>query len=407
MEYIEKYFESIAWKYLSSVDADPSCSNQHEVGGLVKAGFKQYLGDPGDEILKYPARFILLSDDEENSISVDGSVTWYDSRRGKAHRSPELRLYYDSNPVTEAIASGMLFVIAKTRNNSFHLIFTKAGSSGEQQLRWLFGLDSTDETFESKRLDYGYERSSWAALWVLEQLGIEVQVQDDNWLEKIIVRFKGKFPSTREFSKFARELIADVDAISDPDTTLVMLMDTEEHLFRLLERHLVEQRLAEGFSEIDSFIGYSLSVQNRRKCRVGYALEHHLEYIFTSNQIRFERGAETENRTKPDFLFPGAIEYHNTGFPDEGLTMLGVKSTCKDRWRQVLAEAKRIHGKHLATLEPGISSFQTNEMKDNNLQLIVPKPIHETYTQHQRSWLWSIRDFITEVKERQGRYVSV
>lgn len=44
-------------------------------------------------------------------------------------------------------------------------------------------------------------------------------------------------------------------------------------------------------------------------------------------------------------------------------TMLGVKSTCKDRWRQVLSEAKRIDNKHLATLEPGISENQTAEMQ--------------------------------------------
>jgi hypothetical protein len=30
--------------------------------------------------------------------------------------------------------------------------------------------------------------------------------------------------------------------------------------------------------------------------------------------------------------------------------MLGVKTTCSDRWRQVLAEADRIQLKHLLTL---------------------------------------------------------
>ncbi len=404
MEYIDNYFEGIAWKYLSVVDADQSRSNQHEVGGLVKAGFKLYLGDPGVDTLKFPARFILLSEDEDRSISVDGRVSWYDSRRGKAHRSPELRLYYDNNAVTEAIAPGMLFVIAKTRDNSLLLVFAESGSSGEQQLIWLFGLDSAGEAFKAKRLDHDDAKSSWAAHWILEQLGIETRVPDDNWLERIIARFDGKFPSTKEFSSFAREVAADIDPVTRPDATLVALMDTEEQLFRLLERHLVEQRLDEGFPDIESFISYSLSVQNRRKSRAGHAFEHHLEYIFTSHEIRFQRGAETENRTKPDFLFPGAIEYHDSGFPVEGLTMLGVKSTCKDRWRQVLAEADRIRGKHLATLEPGISTFQTSEMQANKLQLVVPYPVQETYTDKQRSWLWSVNDFIAEVKDRQGRY---
>ena len=42
--------------------------------------------------------------------------------------------------------------------------------------------------------------------------------------------------------------------------------------------------------------------------------------------------------------------------------MLAVKSTCKDRWRQILAEADRLPVKHLLTLEPGISVAQTDEM---------------------------------------------
>ena len=40
-----------------------------------------------------------------------------------------------------------------------------------------------------------------------------------------------------------------------------------------------------------------------------------------------------------------------------------VKSTCKDRWRQVLSEADRIPNKHLFTLEAAISENQTSKCK--------------------------------------------
>lgn len=83
--------------------------------------------------------------------------------------------------------------------------------------------------------------------------------------------------------------------------------------------------------------------------------------------------------------------------------MLGVKTTCKDRWRQVLSEAKRIDLKHLLTLEPGISDNQTNEMKAHNLQLVLPKSLHQSYNQNQRSWLMDIKDFLGLIKERQTR----
>ncbi|EJA5030400.1 hypothetical protein MU985_004932 [Salmonella enterica] len=42
--------------------------------------------------------------------------------------------------------------------------------------------------------------------------------------------------------------------------------------------------------------------------------------------------------------------------------MLAYKSTCKDRWRQMLNEAVRIPDKHLLTLESSICENQTNEI---------------------------------------------
>ena len=81
--------------------------------------------------------------------------------------------------------------------------------------------------------------------------------------------------------------------------------------------------------------------------------------------------------------------------------MLGAKSTCKDRWRQVLAEADRIERKHLLTLEAAISTYQTDEMADKQLQLVIPRSIHKTYTTEQQAWLFSVADFLAEVRRKQ------
>lgn len=81
--------------------------------------------------------------------------------------------------------------------------------------------------------------------------------------------------------------------------------------------------------------------------------------------------------------------------------MLGVKSTCKDRWRQVLAEADRINHKHLLTLEASISRHQTDEMQAKNLQLVLPRGLHKTYTPEQQAWLMDISSFIALVRKRQ------
>lgn len=88
-------------------------------------------------------------------------------------------------------------------------------------------------------------------------------------------------------------------------------------------------------------------------------------------------------------------------FHVERLTLLGAKSTCKDRWRQVLAEADRIEHKHLLTLEAAISTTQTQEMQDKKLQLVIPKEIHATYTPEQQNWLMPVVTFLELVQSRE------
>ena len=180
-------------------------------------------------------------------------------------------------------------------------------------------------------------------------------------------------------------------------------MDREEALFRTLERHLIADRLNRGFrDDVDGFIAFSLSVQNRRKSRVGYALENHLEHIFTGSGVRFSRAAVTENKSRPDFLFPGIAEYQDPAFNPQHLTMLGVKASCKDRWRQVLAEADRIENKHLLTLESAISVNQTEEMRVKRLRLVIPRQIHATYSPRQQPWLMDVATFSALVRQRQA-----
>jgi hypothetical protein len=81
--------------------------------------------------------------------------------------------------------------------------------------------------------------------------------------------------------------------------------------------------------------------------------------------------------------------------------MLGAKSSCKERWAQVLREADKIKAKHLLTLEPGISESQTAEMQRSKLQLVLPRSLHATYSPRQRGWLMDVSGFITEVKSIQ------
>lgn len=177
-------------------------------------------------------------------------------------------------------------------------------------------------------------------------------------------------------------------------------------MFRRLERRIVSERLSKGFMngnavDVDGFLSFSLSVQNRRKSRMGHSLENHLDAVFRAFSLRFAKGAITEAGNKPDFLFPDAATYHAADIGAPRLLMLAAKSTCKDRWRQVLPEAVKIPRKHLITLEPGISATQTTQMQGANVQRIIPIAIHRSYTEAQRDALWSLETFIKEVIDHQ------
>lgn len=401
--YLSSQFEGFGYKKLTATEVDPETSHGHEFQGI--APFRELFGQVRQELR---ATFIYLSDKlEDGLLRQDGILTWYDARENQLHRSPEWRLYYPKEVVLvqEEARPGDLIVIAKQPNGSVTVLMAEEGSTYERQLIWLFGITEPDRrrAFEVCRTEgtSSDRELDFAARLILDALDFEVERKDESFLDSLLERFGSVFPTTRVFSGFARDTLKDVSPTDDSDAALVAWMEREEVLFRTLEAHIVEQRLKAGFTDVDAFIVFSLSVQNRRKSRVGKALENHLECILQTLRVRFARGQVTENNSSPDFLFPGFKEYHDPTFAVSRLSMLGVKSTCKDRWRQVLAEANRIENKHLLTLEPGISVNQTEQMRANNLQLVLPAKFHATYTPDQQKWLMSLASFIQLVRSRE------
>lgn len=404
--YLSEYFDGVAAKRLSAVEADRTRSNQHEY--QATKSMLTFMGKPL-ESTRIPARFLYLTDDDSEAIAEDAFLTLYDSRKDQPHRSSEYRFYFPTTSVSLCAAEGDLLVIAKRHDGGLLVVVAENGSSVAAQIEWLFGFtDLAHPGFSVKsELESEQDRIAFASRFILENIGVVVEASADNYLDAMLEKFKGKFPTTREFSAYARSTLKDLNPVEDQDGVLMAWMEQEEILFRTFERHLIADRLATGFSgdmgvDIDGFLSFSLSVQNRRKSRVGLALENHLELLFTECGIQYKRTAITENKAKPDFIFPGVEAYHDPAFDALRLTMLGVKSTCKDRWRQVLAEADRIEHKHLLTLETSISRHQTDEMQAKNLQLVLPRGLHKTYTPEQQAWLMDVSAFTMLVRERQG-----
>lgn len=395
---LSRYFTGVGVKTLTGTEIDPAVSRGHEFQGVDT--FRAFLGEPAGKTA-IPVRWVWLSDDEAPLV-LDLPGTWYDSRRGQGHRGPEYRLYYPAaaEDVIYRARAGDLLFLCQTPESGLLALLCAQGSSIAQQLQWLFGLDPAgrDLVQQDLRADEGRPLDI-AARHILELIDIEVEVTGDEWLGQLLKAFPGGLPDTRRFSAFARKVAGNIDPLADPDQALLGWMDLEERLFRSFERHIVSARLEEGFmnggvADVDAFVSYSLQVQNRRKSRAGYALGHHVEALLLAHRIAHKREATTEKRNGPDFLFPGEPEYRDPAFPAEDLLMLAVKTSCKDRWRQVLAEADRIAIKHLLTLEPGISTTQTDEMRKEQLRLVLPRGLHSSYRPEQQGELIDVSSFL-------------
>jgi len=394
--YLSQYFKGIAAKELSAVEADAATSNQHEYNGV-----SQLKNIFGTSKKTFSAQFIYLDDSDDEPVKDNGFLTWYDAREAHPTRT-EYRMYFPTTAVSVCASAGDGLFIGVKPDNTVQVIVAEAESTICNQLLWLFGIEESKGFSVRGELDTEQDRLAFSSRLILEYLGIKVEESENLYLDEMLSLFGGTFPATMEFSAYARRTLTDIHPNDNPDIVLMRWMEREELLFRTLEKHIVSERLVKGFEDdVDGFFKFSLSAQNRRKSRAGQALENHVEQIFVCRGINYDRTKVTENKAKPDFVFPSIGQYHNPAFDTDLLTMLGVKSTCKDRWRQVLSEANRIPNKHLLTFEAAISANQTREMEYNNLQLVVPEAIHETYSNEQQKRLMNVSEFVEMVEFRQ------
>ena len=199
--FLSQYFDAVAIKRLSVVEADRTRSNQHEFNGsrpLVRIFGKERLTE-------FPAQFVWLGGENEG-ISEEGRITWYDARENHPTRS-EYRLYFRYNSVMELAGPGDLLIVARRPDSSIYLIVVKAGSTLENQLIWLFGVQ---EDIGSK---FSFEpianerdlKVDFAVRYTLEEIGLSVEESETEFLDSILEPYIGTgFPRTAEFSELAR-----------------------------------------------------------------------------------------------------------------------------------------------------------------------------------------------------------
>lgn len=216
------------------------------------------------------------------------------------------------------------------------------------------------------------------------------------------------FPPTADLAARARFCYNTVWGINpgyiktDPDKQLLNWLEAEFQLFKTLENVRYSDIIKIPFSSVEEFITTANTFLNRRKSRAGKSLEHHLSEFFSIFHLKFDTQVITEDKKKPDFLFPGSDDYSNSRFDTNKLAVLASKTTCKDRWRQVLNEADRIKTKHLFTLQQGISTHQLEEMYKYNVCLVVPKSYLGSFPKEFRHRILTLESFIKHIRTLQS-----
>lgn len=211
------------------------------------------------------------------------------------------------------------------------------------------------------------------------------------------------FPTGELFSaetmKALEECIRDFRAMPS-DALLMRCVEAEYALFRMVERRLCEPEISRVFKSVEDFIETAATIMNRRKSRAGRSLENHVGYVLRAAGIPLDVRPQIEGR--PDIVIPGKREYDDPRYPVEKLFVVGVKTTCKDRWGQVVKEARRVRHKHILTTQRGIASGQLAEMNAAHVSLVVPKSIHADYPREREIEMLTIDGFIGVVRDRLG-----
>lgn len=208
------------------------------------------------------------------------------------------------------------------------------------------------------------------------------------------------FPTGRQIIE--RTISLRPSGVLSADVRLLRRRKCEFEIFRSIEEASWMPTIADGFTSIEGFLGLANTILQSRKSRLGKSLEYHtlaiLEEEGFSPGTTFAHNPTIEKNKRPDFVFPNAQAYEDASFPADRLRMLAARTTCKDRWRQILNEADRIPTKHLLTLQEGVSEGQFNEMTEAGIRLVVPVGLHKTYPETVRPHLITFEEFIGDLR---------
>lgn len=370
-------------KFLSANDT--GATGGHQSGILISKSAvemmfsRQELAQTG-----IPKRMIKII--WQDDFETESCFTYYESKN-------ELRItrFGRGFPFLKPEQTGALFVFTKQTDADYSGYFLETDDEIEEFLD-TFGISPTETNS------------------LIDVQRVSAETQEKLSIQEFINSLDVDFPASDVMSVAARAIEEKTyDHIEyirlNPDEKIISWTNMEYTLFRALEYARYGEIISKGFQSVDEFVRVANIVLNRRKSRAGKSLEHHLSAIFDGNCIEYSSQAVTEGNKKPDFLFPSQEAYHDSGFSVDYIVSLAAKTTCKDRWRQVLNEADRLRDKpkYLCTLQQGISGAQMDEMQAENVILVVPKPYIVAYPKDRRDRIWTLARFVEYVKMIEGK----
>lgn len=369
--------QSSFFKFISANDSGET--GGHQAGFLIpKSAISAFINEPlikGENFCK------RIQIEWEDGFMTNSVFRYYGQKTRDEYR---LTRFGNNFNFRERIQTGDLLVMSRMEAEYYRAFILKSEEEIDSFLEAL-GLNPVDSGTIITISPPAYE------------------INEENEFGLFFQSLRGRFPTTLEMANAARELDLKIhdkehELISDPDKKILDWTAFEYRLFRYVEKGFYEEPVKRGFDNLEHFLELANSLLNRRKSRAGKSLEHHLSSLFLANKLSFSEQERTEGNSRPDFIFPGITQYHDHLFPRDKILVLAAKTTCKDRWRQILTEAKNLNRYYLFTLQQGITANQLDEMKAANVQLIVPKAYISSYPATHRSSLMTLKNFIGLLK---------
>ncbi|HIY79809.1 MAG TPA: hypothetical protein IAA42_05175 [Candidatus Olsenella excrementavium] len=375
----EAYF-----KFLSANDS--GATGAHQSGILLSnRAMPMIFGDrPTEHVAKRENMRITWQDD----VVTYSTFTWYESKG-------ELRLTRLGRgfPYLNPDFTGALFVFTRVAEGEYEAFLLNSEDEIDRYLAaFSLGPQDAGQMFDPLAGPKSHEDAEEAAIRAfVRYLGIGAN--SDFPLSETI---SGKAREIQNAVHDRRDLI-----VENPDLKVIEYTRVEYAIFREIEAQMYGPIISRGFDTVEQFVSVANTVLNRRKSRAGKSLEHHLASIFHDNSLPFEEQVVTEGNKKPDFVFPSGAAYHDPSYSADKLVVLAAKTTCKDRWRQIITEADRMRGRthFLMTLQQGNTPRQLEEMRAANVKLVVPKPYIKAYPPEFQDDIWPLKQFIEYAKE--------